>query len=66
MATRTLPLLVQQAARRVREEVQRSLGDRLLEVRVFGSQARGEAHEESDLDLLVLVDEEESALLATE
>lgn len=39
-------------AARVRER----FGARLAELRLFGSRARGEGHEESDLDLLVLVD----------
>lgn len=32
-------------------------GGRLIEVRLFGSYARGEAHEESDVDCLVLLDQ---------
>jgi hypothetical protein len=31
-------------------------GDRLRELRLFGSYARGEADEDSDIDVLVLVD----------
>jgi predicted nucleotidyltransferase len=31
-------------------------GARLRELRLFGSYARGEAHEDSDVDILVLVD----------
>ena len=31
-------------------------GDRVHDVRLFGSYARGEAHEDSDVDVLVLVD----------
>ena len=31
-------------------------GQRLVELRLFGSRARGEGHADSDLDLLVLVD----------
>lgn len=31
-------------------------GERLRELRLFGSYARGEAHEDSDVDVLVLVD----------
>jgi predicted nucleotidyltransferase len=54
-----LPLLAREAAGRVRQQLQQNLGERLLDVQVFGSQARGEAHENSDLDLLVLVDREE-------
>ncbi len=31
-------------------------GDRVRRVRLFGSRSRGEGHEESDLDVLVLID----------
>lgn len=31
-------------------------GERLRELRLFGSYSRGEAHEDSDVDVLVLVD----------
>jgi uncharacterized protein len=47
--------------RRIAEEAARRLdaayGDRLQEVVLFGSWVRGEAHEESDVDLLVVLDE---------
>lgn len=32
-------------------------GSRIKDFRIFGSRARGEGHEASDIDLLVLVDE---------
>jgi predicted nucleotidyltransferase len=35
-------------------------GSRLLDVRLFGSYARGEAHEDSDVDCLVLLDRVDS------
>lgn len=38
-----------------RGRVRAELGDRLRDLRLFGSKARGEWHEESDIDLLVLV-----------
>jgi len=34
----------------------RSLGDRFRSSVLFGSRARGEGHEDSDLDLLVLIE----------
>ena len=37
------------------ERVAALLGGNLLRIVLFGSRARGEGHEESDLDLLVLV-----------
>jgi uncharacterized protein len=47
--------------RRIAEEAARRLaaayGHRLQEVVLFGSWVRGDAHEESDVDLLVVLDE---------
>lgn len=45
------------AIRRYRGALEARFGTRLREVRLFGSYARGEAGIESDVDLLVLVDE---------
>ncbi|HTU85763.1 MAG TPA: nucleotidyltransferase domain-containing protein [Solirubrobacteraceae bacterium] len=46
--------------KRIGEEAARRLaevyGDRLRQVVLFGSWARGQAHEESDVDLLVVLD----------
>lgn len=39
------------------ERLRRAFGARLREVRLFGSYARGEAHEESDVDVLVVIDD---------
>ncbi|MBI3924871.1 MAG: nucleotidyltransferase domain-containing protein, partial [Armatimonadetes bacterium] len=50
------------AALRMRAEIERACPGRLRELRVFGSRARGDAGVESDLDLLVLVDREDSRL----
>jgi predicted nucleotidyltransferase len=38
-------------------ELRALFGDRLHDVRLFGSYARGEATEDSDVDVLVLVDQ---------
>jgi predicted nucleotidyltransferase len=40
---------------RFRREVRRALGPRLVDLRLYGSRARGEGHVRSDLDVLVLV-----------
>lgn len=58
-----LTLQTEAAARRFRELLAERFGSRLCEVRVFGSRARGDFHEESDLDLFVMVDDDETALL---
>lgn len=39
-----------------RERLRAEHGPRLRDLRLFGSKARGEWHEESDIDLLVLLD----------
>jgi len=36
--------------------LQQTLGDRLVELRLFGSRARGDAEEGSDFDVLIIVD----------
>lgn len=38
-----------------RDRLRERFGDRLVEVRLFGSYARGEANEHSDVDVLALV-----------
>jgi predicted nucleotidyltransferase len=45
--------IAEEAARRLRAAYR----DRVQEVVLFGSWARGQAHEESDIDLLVVLDE---------
>ncbi len=44
------------AVEEVRRRLRELLGDRLRDLRLFGSQARGDTHDESDIDVLVLVD----------
>jgi predicted nucleotidyltransferase len=47
---------------RFKGALQSLLGDNLLSLRLFGSRARGEGTEESDLDVLVIVMEKDRAL----
>jgi predicted nucleotidyltransferase len=49
-----------QIARDVARDLRRLYGDRLRSVVLFGSWARGDAHPESDIDLLVVLDRIES------
>jgi predicted nucleotidyltransferase len=44
-------------ARKATRQLKDWYGDRLVDVIFFGSWLRGEAHEESDVDLLVIFDE---------
>ncbi len=39
-----------------RDRVRDSMGPRLKDLRILGSKVRGEAHDESDIDLLVLIE----------
>ena len=52
-----LPPPVALALERLRASLDARYGARLREVVLFGSQARGAAHEESDVDVLVVVDD---------
>jgi predicted nucleotidyltransferase len=49
-----------EVARETAEDLRHLYGNRLREVLLFGSWARGDAHAESDIDLLVVLDEVES------
>ncbi|MFN0014530.1 MAG: nucleotidyltransferase domain-containing protein [Saprospiraceae bacterium] len=42
-------------AQAVKAELQRLYGDRLAKVILYGSYARGDFHEESDIDFLVVL-----------
>ena len=53
---RTLPGAVSETLERFRSSLDERFGSRLRELRLFGSWARGEEHEDSDLDVLVIVD----------
>lgn len=50
------PPAVTAAIRRFRALLERRFGPRLLELVLFGSHATGTAHEDSDVDLLVVID----------
>jgi predicted nucleotidyltransferase len=54
---RVLPEAIDRALRRYRHELDRRLPGKLRRLTVFGSMARGQAHEASDVDVLVLLDE---------
>jgi len=51
------PLDAEGVARAVAADLRELYGERLRDVILFGSQARGDAHPESDIDLLVVLDE---------
>jgi predicted nucleotidyltransferase len=53
----SLPAGVVEALTRFRRALDARFGERLKEVRLFGSYARGEAWEESDIDVLVLIEQ---------
>ncbi len=46
-------------AKAVKEQLQQLYGDRLAKVILYGSYARGDFHEESDIDFLVVLKDEE-------
>jgi predicted nucleotidyltransferase len=53
----SLPPTVSEALARFKQALGARFGARLREVVLFGSVARSEAHEESDVDVLVVIDE---------
>lgn len=55
-----LPLDAMEIARNVAVELRTLYGERLETVMIFGSWARGDAHPESDIDLLVVLDNVDS------
>lgn len=48
-----------------RTRLSATLGSRLVEVRMFGSRARGAARPDSDLDVVVVVEKQDRALKRT-
>jgi len=54
---RVLPPAVKVALSEYAARLRDVFGERFVELRVFGSLARGEAHEDSDIDVLVLVEQ---------
>ena len=52
----------QQSLTRFKSALQSFLKDNLLSLRLFGSRARGEGTEESDLDVLVVVQKKDRAI----
>jgi predicted nucleotidyltransferase len=50
-----VPAVISAALKDYRERIQRELPGRLQKLVLFGSWARGEAHEDSDLDVLVVL-----------
>ena len=50
-----VPLTLRHALREARERLHAIYGDRLQRIVLYGSQARGDATEESDVDLLVVL-----------
>lgn len=53
--SRGLPISLRLALSQYASRLRAIFGDRLVEIRLFGSFARGEANEDSDVDVLVVV-----------
>ena len=57
LVTISLSPIVAHALDELARKVRERFGDRVSEVVLFGSYARGAAHEDSDVDVLVVIDE---------
>jgi predicted nucleotidyltransferase len=57
MVARTVPAFLRAPLEAFATRLRARFGGRLRELRLFGSYARGEAHEDSDIDVLVLIDD---------
>ncbi|RKO66011.1 nucleotidyltransferase domain-containing protein [Desulfofundulus salinus] len=55
--------LEEKAIREFSSKVKSSLGKNLLDLKLFGSKSTGKFHEESDIDILVVVNERDEQLL---
>ena len=60
--TKPLTRTERQALGRFKTALQSMLGENLLSLRLFGSKARGDASEESDLDVLIVVQNKDRKL----
>jgi len=56
------PVLLEKITKEVATKAQEILGNRLREVILYGSYARGDFDDESDIDIMVLADVKESEL----
>lgn len=52
-----MPPLIANALKQLRNALEACFGSRLVRMRLFGSYARGEANEDSDVDVFVLLDD---------
>ncbi len=57
-----MQIRVKQLLKAFKASLPEALRRRIVEMRCFGSHARGEAHPESDLDLLVVLDEVDESI----
>lgn len=62
METLALPEEVQEELEKVKKALKKILGEHLKKILLFGSYARQDANQESDLDLVVLTDLEDTDL----
>lgn len=57
-----MPPLVASALKQLRAALEQRFGSRLLRLRLFGSYARGEADEDSDVDVPIVLDIEREGI----